>query len=326
MDAKLPAPPFDPELALALSKLGRPPWVTLEMVIATRTTPRQALTIEEILSTHPSVTHSEYQIPGPNDSHPKVTISVFEPKKASAKLRPCMYYIHGGGMVMGNRFHHVEFSLKVVKECDAVCTSVEYRLAPEHPYPAGLDDCFAGLKWVEQNAKALGIDPAQIMIAGHSGGACLAAATALLSRDADGPKLCGQFLACPMLDDRNITVSSRQYVEGGTWNRRGNLMAWNALLNENAGRDGVSIYAAPARAEDLSGLPTTYIDVGSAEVLRDEAVAYASKLWAGGVQAELHVWPGGWHGFEVIAPATTLSFAARKAQMDWIKRVFVPKY
>jgi acetyl esterase/lipase len=322
MDTKLSAPPFDPELEAALAKMGRPPSLTLEMVMAQRANPPAKPSIEEVLSTRPSVAHIERQIPASNDSHPEIIISIFGPKTASATPRPCMYYIHGGGMIKGDRFHHIEFALNVVEECDVICTSVEYRLAPEHPYPAGLDDCFAGLEWVYKNAKELGIDPTRIMIAGHSGGACLATATALLIRDRRGPKLCGQFLACPMLDDRNITVSSRQYLEGGIWNRESNVMAWKALLKENAGKDGVSAYAAPGRADDLSGLPTTFIDVGSADVLRDEAVAYASKLWACGVQAELHVWPGGWHGFEVLAPTAALSVPAKKAQIDWVKRAF----
>jgi acetyl esterase/lipase len=95
-----------------------------------------------------------------------------------------------------------------------------------------------------------------------------------------------------MLDDRNVTVSSWQYVEGGVWNRQFNTMAWNLVLDGNAGKDDVSIYAAPSQADDLSGLPTAYLDVGSGDLLRDETVAYASKLWASGVRAELHVWPG----------------------------------
>jgi acetyl esterase/lipase len=322
MDTKLATPPLDPELEAILAKMVRPPFLTLEMVLAQRTNPPINPPIEETLSKWPSIKHTEYQIPGLNGNHPQATLSVFEPKEALGKPRPCMYYIHGGGMIMKNRFHCAEFALNIVEECGAICTSIEYRLAPEHPYPAGLDDCFVGLKWISENAKDLRIDPAKIMVAGHSGGACLAAGTALLSRDRNGPKLCGQFLACPMLDDRNITVSSRQYVEGGVWNRQSNIMAWKALLNENAGMDGVSIYAAPARAHDLSGLPTAFIDVGSGDILRDEAVAYASKLWAGGVQAELHVWPGGWHGFEVLAPTASLSVPAKKAQVNWIKKTF----
>jgi acetyl esterase/lipase len=322
MDTKLPAPPVDPELEEILAKLGTPPKLTLEMVMAQRTNPPPTPSVEEILSSRPSVRHLERQISGPNDKDPKITISIFEPKTASSKPRPCMYYIHGGGMILANRFFYIGFVLDLLEGCDAICMSVEYRLAPENPYPAGLDDCYAGLEWVHKNAEELGIDPARIMIAGHSGGACLAAATALLSRDRKGPDLCGQFLGCPMLDDRNITASSRQYLEGGSWNRASNVMAWKALLGESAGTNVVSLYAAPARADDLSGLPTAFIDVGSAEVFRDEAVAYASKLWACGVQAELHVWPGGFHGFEVMASSASLSALARKAQMDWIKRVF----
>jgi acetyl esterase/lipase len=143
MDTKLPIPPLDPELEAVLAKMIIRPFLTKEMVMAQRATNPP---IEETLSKLPSIKHSEHKVPGPNGSHSKVTISVFEPKKVAKKPRPCMYYIHGGGIIMRDRFFFIDFAIDIAEKYDAVCTSVEYRLAPEHPYPTGLDDCYAGLK------------------------------------------------------------------------------------------------------------------------------------------------------------------------------------
>ncbi|KAJ5642095.1 hypothetical protein N7490_006095 [Penicillium lividum] len=172
-----------------------------------------------------------------------------------------------------------------------VCVSIEYRIPPEHPDPTPIEDCYAGLKWTGMNARSLGINPKCLMVVGSSAGGGLAAGTALLARDRDGPELCAQVLICPMLDDRNLTISIQH------------------------------IYAAPARATDLSNLPATFIDVGTAEVFRDEAVAYASLLWKCGVQAELHVWSGGFHGFDLLAPDACLSVKARDTRTAWVRRL-----
>jgi len=132
--------------------------------------------------------------------------------------------------------------------------------------------------------------------------------------------LLAQLLTSPMLDDRNDSVSSRQYTRAGTWSHESNGTGWDALLGARRGAADVSPYAAPARASDLAGLPPAYIDVGSAEVFRDENVAYASRLWEAGVQAELHVWAGGFHGFDAAAPDAVLSEAARSARAGWLER------
>jgi acetyl esterase/lipase len=145
----------------------------------------------------------------------------------------------------------------------------------------------------------LGIDPSRLIIAGASAGGGLAAGTTLLARDRRGPALMGSLLMCPMIDDRNLTPSSHQIDGVGVWDRGSNEMGWRALLGERRGTESVSIYASPSRATDLSGLPPTFIDVASAEVFRDEAVAYASRIWADGGIAELHVVPGGYHGLDV---------------------------
>ncbi len=179
-----------------------------------------------------------------------------------------------------------------MKELDVVLISVEYRLAPENPHPGPVEDYYAGLQYVASHPAEFGIDPNKIMIAGHSGGGTMAAATTLLARDRGGPRLCAQLLCYPMLDDRMETVSSKQMHEDGTWNRWHNSTAWGWYLDGKRGEKGVSVYAAPARATDLRGLPPTWLDVGSVDLFRDEVVRYASTIWECGGEAELHVWPG----------------------------------
>ncbi len=235
--------------------------------------------------------------------------------------RPGIYHTHGGGMILGTRFMGVaEFAVDWVLAHDAVMVTVEYRLAPEYPDPYPVEDCYAGLVWMAEHAEELGIDPDRLLIAGGSAGGGLAAGVALIARDRKGPNLIGQLLVCPMIDDRNETTSAQQVSGIGVWDRETNVMAWECLLGDQVGTDSVSIYAAPARATDLVGLPPAFIDAGSVEVFRDEAVAYASKLWAAGVQAELHVWPGGFHGFDGLAPHAAVSQAARAARSAWVAR------
>lgn len=234
---------------------------------------------------------------------------------------PGIYHTHGGGMITGDRFAGIQAILPWVLDNDAVLVTVDYRLAPEHPDPYPVEDCYAGLEWTAAHADELGFDLNRLIIAGASAGGGLAAGTALLARDRKGPSLIGQVLIYPMLDDRNQTVSSYQYDGVGLWDRESNLMGWECLLGDRRGTDKVSIYAAPARATDLSGLPPAFIDCGSAEVFRDENVAYASSLWAAGVQAELHVWPGGWHGFDLGAPDSYLAKAMLNTRREWVKRL-----
>jgi len=202
-----------------------------------------------------------------------------------------------------------------------VVVSVEYRLAPETPHPGPIDDCYAGLLWTAAHADELGFDPDRMIVAGGSAGGGLAAALALRARDQSGPALLGQMLIYPMLDDRNDTPSAHQMAGLGGWDHSANEFGWTALLGERRGAPDVSPYAAPARADDLSGLPPAFIDVGSAETFRDEDVAYASRIWQAGGRAELHVWPGGFHGFDGIAPHAAVSQAAVAARADWLARL-----
>jgi acetyl esterase/lipase len=207
-----------------------------------------------------------------------------------------------------------------VVEIGAVVVSVEYRLAPEHPDPAPVEDCYAGLVWTAKNAAELDIDPERILIAGASAGGGLAAGTALLARDRGFPELTHQILLCPMLDDRMITPSSRMLVDTGIWDAEDNAFGWTALLGDRRGGPDVSPYAAPARATDLSRLPRTFLDVGSAETFRDETIDYAQRLCQAGVSVDFHLWGGGFHGFDMMAPHAAISRAAVAASDEFLRR------
>jgi acetyl esterase/lipase len=224
-------------------------------------------------------------------------------------------------MILGDNRTGVVEMLDWAQEFQAVVVSVEYRLAPETPHPGPVEDCYAGLVWTAEHAEELGIDPGRIVIAGASAGGGLTAALALMARDRGGPALLGQVLIYPMLDDRNDTPSAIQMAGLGVWDRVSNETGWTALLGSARGGPDVSPYAAPAREKDLSGLPPAFIDVASAETFRDEDVAYASRIWQAGGVAELHVWPGGYHGFDGLAPQATVSQEAKAARVRWLRRL-----
>ncbi|MDI3387805.1 alpha/beta hydrolase [Streptomyces sp. B-S-A8] len=274
--------------------------------------------VEEAIGDNP-VEFEHVTVAGPPGA-PDVDLTVLRPRGVTRDA-PGIYGIHGGGMVLGNRFFGVAQLVEEVVKFGAVAATVDYRLAPEHPAPAAAEDCYAGLAWFAGNAVGLGIDPARILVSGASAGGGLSAAVALMARDRGGPPLAGQILDCPMLDDRNETVSSLQYDGIGIWDRTTNATGWNALLGADRGTDAVSPYAAPSRAGDLSGLPPAYVSVGAAEVFRDEAVDYATRIWATGGQAELHVWSGGYHGFAGFSADADVSRAAVATRESWMRRV-----
>ncbi|MFI5683408.1 alpha/beta hydrolase [Streptomyces sp. NPDC051636] len=316
-------PPFDPELAAALEMIKDviSPGLTPQEI----GTARQGAGIEMLadldLTLGGAFEVEDRAVPGPEGA-PDVSLLICRPTApATAGPLPVIYHVHGGGMVLGNNRAGVEGPLAWARELDAVVVSVEYRLAPEHPHPAPIDDVHAGLLWTAEHAKEIGGDPERIVLAGASAGGGLTAALALLLRDRRGPRPRGQMLLCPMLDDRNDTFSSHQMAGLGTWDRTANETGWGALLGDRRGGPEVSPYAAPARATDLSGLPPAFLDVGSAETFRDEVVDYASRIWQCGGIAELHVWPGGFHGFDGCTPQAALSQAARGARLGWLRRL-----
>jgi acetyl esterase/lipase len=310
-------PPFDPLLEPSLAAFTEilPSTITADMIPSLRV--GQAIKVEDITAGR-SVTHREARIPGYQGD--EITVSIFA-RPDHGGYGAGIYHTHGGGMVIGDRFVGMPQVLDWVEEFDAVCVSVEYRLAPEFPDPYPVQDCYAGLVWMAEHADDMGIDRSRLIIAGASAGGGLAAGTTLLARDHGGPVLLGSLLMCPMIDDRNQTLSSHQIDGVGVWDRGSNEMGWSALLGERRGTDSVSIYASPSRATDLSGLPPTFIDVASAEVFRDEAVAYAARIWADGGIAELHVIPGGYHCFENVAPDSALGRQVIATRKQWLKRM-----
>ncbi|MDX2939234.1 alpha/beta hydrolase [Streptomyces ipomoeae] len=313
-------PPFDPELApVAEAMAGMMPPLSHETLPMMRQLSDGDFGMEPVdLTAGGAVRVEERQVPGP-DGAPDITLLILSPAEDSGP-RAGIYYVHGGGMVVGDRRQGVGLLLPHVVEGNAVVVSVEYRLAPEHPDPAPVQDCYAGLVWTAKNAANLGIDPERLIIAGISAGGGLAAGTALMARDRAFPKLSHQVLICPMLDDRCETHSSRMLDGEGVWDRNANLYGWTALLGERRGGPDVSPYAAPARAEDLSGLPRTYIDTGSAETFRDEILTYARRLSEAGVNVDLHMWGGAFHGFDGAAAHAAVSQASNATRDEFVRR------
>jgi acetyl esterase/lipase len=309
-------PPYDPDVATALDALradGLPAPLVAGLIAQRRQPPDVTARELDDFDVH----RRDLTVPGHENA--AVQLSVFT-RPGHTGRGPGIFFIHGGGMVMGNRFAGMAQVLPWVLEHGAVATSVEYRLAPEHPDPYPVEDCYAALCWVAEHAGPLGIDPGNMVVVGISAGGGLAAGTALLARDRGGPALRGQMLICPMLDDRDHTVSARQFDGVGLWDRGSNRTGWAALLGERCGTTAVSPYAAPARAADLSGLPPAFIDAGSAEVFRDEDVAYARRIWEQGGVAELHIWPGGTHAWDELTPHSHLARQAVDTRDNWIRR------
>ncbi|MFI6436562.1 alpha/beta hydrolase [Streptomyces sp. NPDC050759] len=251
--------------------------------------------------------------------HAAVPARVYRPAGSTAGA-PCICYVHGGGMVTGSVDGDDAKAAELARATGCVVVSVAYRLAPENPYPAAVDDCFAALSWIAEGRQELGIDPGRIALYGPSAGGCLATATALLARDRGGPEIAYLTLVSPMLDDRSSTPSTYVNTGFGAWSREANLQAWEAYLGEDFGTDHVSPYAAPARADDLTRLPPTYVDVGDLDLLRDEATDFAQRLMRAGVPVELHVYPGGIHGGESLAPRADLTVRVRARRHSALRR------
>ena len=231
-----------------------------------------------------------------------VPVRVYRPREATGDLPgtlPGILYLHGGGFCIGSIATEHAAAVALANAVQAVVVSVEYRLAPEHPYPAGLEDCYAGLEFL---AELPGVDPSRLAVHGQSAGGGLAAATALLARDNGGPRLCFQSLGIPELDDRLETASMQQFADTPMWSRPQAVKSWEYYLGGRPA-DG---YAAPARMEDLSGLPPAYVVTCELDPLRDEGLAYASRLLQAGVSVELHNYPGAFHGSFIVPTAAVV--------------------
>ncbi|MGV9299867.1 alpha/beta hydrolase [Amycolatopsis sp. NPDC003676] len=292
--------PFDPEIAAAIPML---PEVDFRDVAASRAGMAELLASMQGEFDGTGVTARDETVPGPEGA-PDVPIRVYTPDRVATKA--LLFDIHGGGFALGDLEVDHATNVELARELGVVVVSVEYRLAPENPYPAGLEDCYAALEWSVKHADELGVDPEKVVVYGVSAGGGLAAALALLARDRGGPSIAFQFLSVPELDDRLETGSMRQFADTPIWHRGAAEASWDYYLGGPGKRGGpdVSVYAAPARATDLSGLPPAYVSVMEFDPLRDEGIAYAQALLAAGVPTELHLFPGTFHGSAVLRHAT----------------------
>ncbi|MDM7855830.1 alpha/beta hydrolase [Cellulomonas alba] len=312
-------PPFDPEIQAALESQRSEVVTALASDEVPELRERSVVPSDALLSQNGRLAVTRLVVPGAAGA-PDVPAVLVRPRTAPDERTPVLFHLHGGGLVTGTMYDDLVPAVSLAADLGCAVLSVDYRLAPEHPYPAALEDAYGALVWMVEEAGDLGLDADRVVIGGVSAGGGLAAAATLLSRESGGPAVIGQMLVCPMLDDRNDTTSAVQMAGVGAWDRQANQTAWSAYLGDRVGTPGVPSYAAPARATDLADLPPTFIDVGSAETFRDECVAFAGALWAAGSQAELHVWPGGCHGFEFLVPDAAISRAARAARTRWLRR------
>jgi len=246
------------------------------------------------------VTATDRMVPGPAGA-PDVVVRIYQPTKRPKTL-PAMLWIHGGGYMLGSIEQEDISAKRLTLAGKCVMVTVEYRLAPENPFPAPVEDCYAALKWLASHAVGLGVDPHRIAIGGASAGGGLAAGLALLVRDRAELEISHQFLIYPMLDDCNIAPASETLSDTILWTRESNLIGWRAYLGGEPGGKGVSCYASALRATNLTGLPPAYIAVGEIDLFLHESVTYADRLIEACVPTELHVYPGGCHGFDMMAP------------------------
>jgi acetyl esterase len=226
---------------------------------------------------------------------PDVPVRIYRPHQAHGAV----VWLHGGGWVMGGLDSEHPWASRLAEASGTVVVSVGYRLAPEHPFPAAFDDAYTVLAWTAEHAAELGVDPDRIAVGGHSAGGGLAAGVALRARDQQGPPIRFQLLNQPGLDDRMQTWSARSFTDTPWWNRDKLAAAWRHYL----GGAAASPYAAPARADDLSGLPPAYVATAEFCPNRDEDIAYALRLLQAGVSVELHQWAGTFHGSQAIVSA-----------------------
>jgi acetyl esterase/lipase len=298
---------LDPEVAAALAAfplaLGSLSAESLPMI-------REAFRNLPPVPLSDAVQRTDHDVP----SRPGVSVRVHRATNAVGAL-PCIYWMHGGGLILGtNKADDARFD-RWCQRLDCVGVSVEYALAPESRYPGPLEDCYAGLRWVRDNAAMLGVDVNRIGVAGASAGAGLAAGLALLARDRREIALSFQALIYPMIDDRMITPSSAW--EDPVWPPGANRFGWSSYLGDVSG-DAVPYYAAAARATDLTKLPRTFISVGALDGFSDEDIDYAVRMRHAGVPTELHVYPGAPHGFDGLAPGTAIAKRANRDIEEWL--------
>ena len=301
----MPADRLDPDIAKAIELMPFSE-MTAETAAAFR-----SMSFAVALSD--SVTRSDHRVSG----DPEVVVRVHRPAGIDGPL-PCLYSMHGGGYVIGSHAMDDPMFAELCPKLGMVGVSVDYRLAPDAQYPDPLEDCYRGLVWTYEHADEIGVDKSRIGVGGVSAGGGLAAALALLARDRSEIPLSFQLLDCPMIDDRQVTASSRQ--EGlPVWSRESNSFGWRAYLGDLYGCDDLPYTAAPARAQDLVGLPAAFVSVGGVDGFLDEDVDYALRLNHAGVPVELHVYPGACHGYQ-IAQDSDITRQSRRDVEHWLAR------
>lgn len=289
---------LDPEIAVALPML---PQGDYQDVAGGRARLKKLITAALAQLDTSGVSVRDELVPGPEGAL-DIPVRVYTPDRVASPA--LLVDVHGGGFTHGDLDTDHANNVELSRDLGVVIVSVDYRLAPEAPFPSGLEDCYAALTWSVKNATELGIDPARVVIHGVSAGGGLCAALALLARDRGGPAVAFQFLSVPVLDDRLDTPSMCAFTDTPLWNRPNAEFSWDCYLGPGVrGTDSVSPYAAPARMTDLASLPPAYISVMEFDPLRDEGIAYAQALLAAGVPVELHLFPGTFHGSAVIRHA-----------------------
>lgn len=260
----------------------------------------------------------EHHIPSRVGGH-RIRVRVFRPAGAAGEL-PAMLYLHGGGYMMGVPEQHLRFFADIMARRDVAIIAPAYRLAIQHPFPAGFDDCYDTLLWMRQNAGALGIRRGDYVIAGHSAGGGLAAALAMKARDTGDVKFALQMPLYPMLDHRMVTESSRRMSDTPVWDSAANAFGWHHYLKGLGG--DVPAYASPALNTDYTELPPAISFVGGLDPFRDEAIAYMDALEAAGVPTRFELFEGAFHGFEHVAPDASIARAAGAFLLDAFEEYF----
>lgn len=261
-----------------------------------------------------SVKIDELEVHNVFDGH-VIRVVRYQPDHINAGLtlsKPALLHAHAGGFVMGIPEMAEPDNLQIVRNLHCTLFSVDYRLAPENPFPAALRDVYSVLLWLHEHADKLNIDRNRIGIKGESGGGGIAASMAQYARDHKGPRILFQHLTYPMLDDRTAAKNDRhEHIGQIIWNNEHNRFGWQSLLGFEPGASDTSAYASPARALDLSGLPPTFISVGTLDLFCEENMAYARRLAKSGVPLELHVYPGAYHGFRSVMSSRVAQQAER---------------
>jgi acetyl esterase/lipase len=304
---------LDPELLTVVKQV---PVIDLSDIPSARVALHAVFAQINVAAPNAAIARSDHVVTGHGD-HPPVKLRLFRPVSATGLL-PCLYWIQGGGYVLTAPDLDDQYCEEIANTHQCAVISVDWRRAPEHPFPAASEDCYAGLTWAFNNADELRIDARRMVIGGASSGGGAAAGLALLVRDRKEFSIVHQLLIYPMLDDSNSTPSSKSVTDPELWNRDSNEIAWRAYLGDKYGTDDVSPYAAPARMEDLSGLAPATVLTGELDLFADEDILYAQRLMHAGVPTELHVYPGAHHGFDRHVPAARVSrrlFADRDAAL-----------